>query len=81
MANDDTIKKSCGRPAAITEPYDVSFFAKKHGITLEVATCILSFKGRTRSQHDNTARKFKAGRWSLPSLTNLKRSSDPSSVK
>lgn len=48
MADDDTIKRHRGRPAAITEPYDVAFFAKKHGITLEVGICILSFKGRTR---------------------------------
>jgi hypothetical protein len=72
MADGDIIKKYRGRPA-ITEPYDVSFFAKKHGITLEVATCILSCQGRTREQHDHTARKFKAGRWSLPSLNNSSR--------
>ena len=64
---DESIIKKRRKYTVITETYDPFFFAKKHGITLEVATCILSFQRRTRLQPRKTARKFKAGWWSRPS--------------
>lgn len=58
---DDKSKTSQDRKlVALTQPYEVAYFAKKHGITMGQARAIISRNGPSRRKCDAAARAFLA---------------------
>ena len=62
MTNDNQRPQLDSKPVSKDEPYELAFFAKKHGLTVPAATEILGKFGPSRRSCDAAARRLKAGK-------------------
>jgi len=60
MADDKTNRGAADRrKVSKSEPYELKYFAKKHGITVEQATALINKHGNERATLDKAAEKLK----------------------
>ena len=61
MTNEPS-RQAGSAPVSKDEPYELAFFAKKHGLTLPASTDILAKFGPSRRSCDAAARRLKTGK-------------------